>query len=353
MRKRAGFGNADSTAWWQLVSDTARSAGQWSSARRDRSATARATGVGRAARKGGERIGLSLVGGACGYCDLAGAQNPSTGAILQEHHRPQIFALPVFFHHQPGLSREVLILGVSNHCQAPGNAGMRHHPPAVLTARDVGLQAIFRNCQRYIGIGSRHVVDLHCQARRTGAAPQTYGCLRSLGCLGDRPEGLLAVAADELRLSVHHHLRSINAIAPDRRRILSLPFAETWRRERISPPELVPIIDMLAERDHLSAGHRLRLLQMAQQQVRGRTTRATFRCEQLHNHRRPSRFRLSNDRNQQNDPPNAHNTIVAQGRKKLFPCTKTKFPLRLRYLFPLLHITLCKPLCPSVLTWRT
>src|SRR5256885_7193040 len=41
-----------------------------------------------------------------------------------------------------------------------------YHPPAVLAARDVGLQAIFRNCQRYIGIGSWHVVDLHCQARR-------------------------------------------------------------------------------------------------------------------------------------------------------------------------------------------
>ena len=95
-------------------------------------------------------------------------------------------------------------------------------------------------------------------------------------------------------------------VSPEDFGVLPLPFGHRCGRERVCPSELVPVIDVLAERDHLGAGDGLRLLQMAQQQIRGRTTRASFGCEELNQHGRSRLFRVQKRRRYQDDPPKAH-----------------------------------------------
>ena len=63
--------------------------------------------------------------------------------------------------------------------------------------------------------------------------------------------------------------------------VIVLPRAILRRRERIGPAQLIPIIDVLFDSDHLRAGDGLRLLQPREQAIRGGTTGTTFAGEQL------------------------------------------------------------------------
>ena len=68
-----------------------------------------------------------------------------------------------------------------------------------------------------------------------------------------------------------------------------LALRQRRRRKAILPAEPIPVVDVLAERDHFRAGDRLTLDETLEQGVRWRTTRTPFRREELDEHRRRPR----------------------------------------------------------------
>jgi len=95
-----------------------------------------------------------------------------------------------------------------------------------------------------------------------------------VGGLRDGPPGLFGVAPHELVRAIHHHLRGVWPMLGESHRIGLLAGGNLGRRKRIAPPEVVPIVDVLAERDDRNAWDELAPFQPLQQQVRWRTTRA-------------------------------------------------------------------------------
>jgi len=109
-----------------------------------------------------------------------------------------------------------------------------------------------------------------------------------LACRGalDRPPRRRRVAADQLRAAVDDHLRRVDAVEIEMRPVGLLPVGERGRGKSILPSKLIPVVDMLAERDHLRAGDRLIGDEPRQDRVRRRAVGAAFGGEQLDQDRR-------------------------------------------------------------------
>jgi hypothetical protein len=72
------------------------------------------------------------------------------------------------------------------------------------------------------------------------------------------------VTAYGLPLAVDNHLRRIHAIQPKMLSVRPLPRTEQLGRVRIYPAAIVPIIDVLAQHDQVSAAEGLFLIQRLQ-----------------------------------------------------------------------------------------
>jgi hypothetical protein len=71
--------------------------------------------------------------------------------------------------------------------------------------------------------------------------------------------------------------------------VLILALCILMRRKAIVPAKLVPIIDVLAQRNDLCICDRLVLLEFCEQSIGGRTTRAALRGEKFNQNRRAMR----------------------------------------------------------------
>src|ERR1700757_424394 len=90
---------------------------------------------------------------------------------------------------------------------------------------------------------------------------------------------------------IYHHLRSVDAVQAKAVGVRALPLAVEVGRVRVLPANMVPVVNVLAERDHFRTLHRLPV-QLLEKPVCWRTTRASLRCEEFHQHRSPG-FRSS------------------------------------------------------------
>ena len=95
----------------------------------------------------------------------------------------------------------------------------------------------------------------------------------------------IAVTADKLGLAVHNHLRRVDRVQVKRSGIVALALGKRRRRKRVGPAAVVPVVDMLAQRNYLNARHRRTADVPGQQGIGRRAGRAAFGCEQLYNDR--------------------------------------------------------------------
>src|SRR5947207_10910359 len=98
---------------------------------------------------------------------------------------------------------------------------------------------------------------------------------------GDRAARGDRVAADELVSTVHHHLGRVYGFEIEDLSVSLLAACRGARREPIAPTEPVPVIDMVPECNDLCARDRLRVAERLEERVGRRTTRTSFRGEQL------------------------------------------------------------------------
>ena len=65
------------------------------------------------------------------------------------------------------------------------------------------------------------------------------------------------IAADKFAGTIHHHLRSVDAIQAKALGIGTLPLTVEAGRVRVLPADMVPVIDVFAEHNHLRASYGL------------------------------------------------------------------------------------------------
>src|SRR4051812_31288180 len=75
---------------------------------------------------------------------------------------------------------------------------------------------------------------------------------------------------------INNHLRRIDSVLMKGIRVCALSLAESRRRVRVCPAQVVPVINVLAEDYNLRASHGLLFLKPRQNLVGWRTTRTTF-----------------------------------------------------------------------------
>src|SRR6185369_12240457 len=121
----------------------------------------------------------------------------------------------------------LLSLRVPDHGDTARHAGVRHQATPILPASDIRFQTVFRDSQRHVCVDVRSTIDTYGERRRISPTAQVDAGLRRPGGFRNRPERLLAVAADEPYLAVDHHLGSIDAISAEYRGILPLPFGQS------------------------------------------------------------------------------------------------------------------------------
>src|SRR5260370_1341092 len=122
--------------------------------------------------------------------------------------------------------------------------------------------------------------------------------LQGPGCFGlacGREKGLpgfLRVTANEFHRSVHNHLRRLGGAVSERPGINVLPRRPIVRRERVGPPLVVPVIDMLLQRDQLNVPGKRYIGQAGQQSIRRWAAGATFGGEQFDDYPSANSFRF-------------------------------------------------------------
>ena len=132
--------------------------------------------------------------------------------------------------------------------------------------RGRGIEAQFEGTRMAVGTGNRSE-EQSCDGMRGGGADL-------LTCVG-------SAAADKLNAPVDDHLRRVDTTAREGVGIVVLTNGEVVGRIGIPPAEMVPVIDMLFERDDLDAVEGLLVAELLQEQIGGRTTRATFGSEKF------------------------------------------------------------------------
>ena len=108
-------------------------------------------------------------------------------------------------------------------------------------------------------------------------------CSRTARRLLDFEFGFMRITSDKLAVTIHDEFRRIRVVFK-KSRIVLLPLRPFCRRKRIDPAVVIPIIDVLFERDDLRSGYRLLLLQLLQEGIRRRTAGTSLGSEQLNHH---------------------------------------------------------------------
>ena len=104
--------------------------------------------------------------------------------------------------------------------------------------------------------------------------------------LGDRVDGLVRIAAEELRLAVDDHLRGVGVVELQARSVEVLALCEQRGGEAIVPALFLPVIDVLLENDDVGVGDGLLLLECSQELIGTRAAGAALGGEQFYQNRR-------------------------------------------------------------------
>lgn len=107
------------------------------------------------------------------------------------------------------------------------------------------------------------------------------GELCGLGFVLNGVEDMGSVRAYELFCAVDDHLRRVDIREMKGDAVLALAFGEERGGEAVSPAEVVPVIDVLAEHDDVGGLDWLELAEFGQQSVGRRATGAAFGGEEL------------------------------------------------------------------------
>ena len=89
------------------------------------------------------------------------------------------------------------------------------------------------------------------------------------------------MTGDELSVSIDDHLGSVDAAVRNDGGVVFVAAGEIGRRERVTPTEMIPIIDVLFESDDLDAVEGLLLAELLEEGIGGRTTGAAFGGEEF------------------------------------------------------------------------
>jgi hypothetical protein len=85
-------------------------------------------------------------------------------------------------------------------------------------------------------------------------------------------------------VAVEHDLGREDLVIGEHARVVLLARAEGRAAERVAPPETVPVVDVLLERDHRDPFDRLRSVERVEVSVRGWARAAPLRREELDDH---------------------------------------------------------------------
>src|ERR1700724_2732401 len=113
---------------------------------------------------------------------------------------------------------------------------------------------------------------------------KTQRHLRKFRLIFDRLNRPSLITADQLGMSVNHHLGSVNTSATEARRVCPLSFTIFMGRVRILPSDIVPIIHVFTENDELRSVHWLRSVELSQKGIGGRATGAALGRKQFDKH---------------------------------------------------------------------
>src|SRR5437867_3909098 len=180
--------------------------------------------------------------------------------------------------HRNGLRQRTL----THAYDAPDDGVIGGAAAFVLAALDPRGYVVLEDDQHDIAalrrLGANRDVDLRVVARDLKGNVANRLLSRRLvdSSLHDR-----SVGADKLSRAVDHHLRRVRRVEVEGAHIHHLALRPQPRRKRIAPTEVIPVIDVKRERDHLP----VLLRQLRDQSVRGRAARAALRREQLHDDR--------------------------------------------------------------------
>jgi hypothetical protein len=150
---------------------------------------------------------------------------------------------------------------------------LAQRPPGILAAADGGLRLGQVTEQRHLRRGhavrGRHP---HQQLAAAGADLHRHAGARRR----DQPRNARGVATHDVGAAVDHHLRRVHRGAAELPRILTLALRRRRQLEAIAPAELVPVIDMEGQGQHVGTAR-----QFPELRVRRRTGTAALRCEKL------------------------------------------------------------------------
>src|SRR5581483_9058374 len=107
----------------------------------------------------------------------------------------------------------------------------------------------------------------------------TYGNTRGSSGFLQSLAYLLWVSKPQFGSTINKQLRSIHVAYPKGLGIGALPLAPQSGGIRIFPAVMIPVVDMFAKNDQLSAGNWLPRFQLLNQRIGWRTTGTSFRCK--------------------------------------------------------------------------
>jgi hypothetical protein len=99
--------------------------------------------------------------------------------------------------------------------------------------------------------------------------------------------GQSSIAADKLAGSIHHQLRSVDTVQAKALGIGTLPLTVAGGRVWVLPSDMVLVVHVFTEYDHLRARYRLPI-KLLQKPARWGTAGAPLRCEEFHQQRSTS-----------------------------------------------------------------
>lgn len=118
-----------------------------------------------------------------------------------------------------------------------------------------------------------------------GSEGKDHGGLGLAGRIGNGPQGVGPVAADQLLAAVDDHLRGVDTGLAEPGRVTFLAVTELGGREGVNPAQPVPVIDMFAQNEYFCIGDLVRLVDLHQQFVGGGAARTALRREEFHQDR--------------------------------------------------------------------